>query len=251
MDDRRLTLIIVPHGDLETKTFEVSYRRLRLLAWSALAGLCILVVMVAMWFSLAAQAARVPPLKRELERFESERVKVDSLAHLLAEVEGQYERVRQLLGADGAAAGQQPVLPELPAAGSAGQGGPDGTIIDAWPLGTVRGFITRGLTGDTDHTGLDIAVPQSTYVRAAGPGTVLEVGQDEIYGNFVRIGHGGELETLYGHASQLLVAKGDQVKRSQVIALSGNTGRSTAPHLHFEVREKGKPVDPQRYVKQP
>jgi murein DD-endopeptidase MepM/ murein hydrolase activator NlpD len=250
MDDRRLTLIIVPHGDLETKTFEISYRRLRFLAWGTLAGLCVLVVMVAMWFSLAAQAARVPPLKRELERFESERMKVDSLAHLLAEVEGQYERVRQLLGADAASAGQQPVLPALPVGGG-GQGGPDGTIVDAWPLGTVRGFVTRGLTGEADHTGLDIAVPQSTYIRAAGPGTVMEAGQDEIYGNFVRISHGNEIETLYGHASQLLVSKGDQVKRLQVIALSGNTGRSTAPHLHFEVREKGKPVDPQRYVKQP
>lgn len=248
MDDRRLTLIVVPHGDLETKTFEISYRKLRVLAWTTLGGLCVLVVMVAVWFSLAAQAARVPALKRELEHFEKERAKVDSLAHVLAEVEGQYERVRQLLGADASAAGQPPVLPELDGRGT---GGPDGPVIDAWPLGTVKGFITRGLTGEDNHPGIDIAVQQSTYIRAAGPGTVAEVGQHEIYGNFIRIDHGGAIETLYGHASQLLVAKGDKVKRLQVIALSGNSGRSTAPHLHFEVRERGQPVDPQRYVKQP
>jgi murein DD-endopeptidase MepM/ murein hydrolase activator NlpD len=155
-----------------------------------------------------------------------------------------------LLGADATAAGQQPVLPEL-SDGKSSSAGPDGPIVDAWPLGTVKGFITRGLTGEADHPGLDIAVQQSTYIRAAGPGVVAEAGEHEIYGNFIRIDHGGQIETVYGHASQLLVSKGDRVKRLQVIALSGNTGRSTAPHLHFEVRENGKPVDPQRYVKQP
>jgi murein DD-endopeptidase MepM/ murein hydrolase activator NlpD len=65
------------------------------------------------------------------------------------------------------------------------------------------------------------------------------------------IDHGTGLETLYGHAARLLVSQGTRVKRLQIIALSGSSGQSTAPHLHFEVRRNGKPVDPYEYVKQP
>ena len=248
MDDRRLTLIIVPHGDLETKTFEISYRKLRLVAVLGIAVVCCLVVMVAFWFSMAAQAARVRGLLDEISTFEADRAKVDSLAQLLAEVEGQYARVRQLLGSDGPVDGRQPVLPELPKVPKRDSAGP---AIDAWPLGAVKGYITRELTTEANHPGLDIAVQQATYIRAAGPGKVIEAGNDSIYGNFIRIDHGGGLETLYAHASQLLVASGKQVARLEMIALSGNTGRSTAPHLHFEVRQNGVPVDPRRYVRQP
>jgi murein DD-endopeptidase MepM/ murein hydrolase activator NlpD len=249
MDDRRLTLIIVPHGDLETRTFEIPYRRLRL--WAILAGISIgaLLIMAAFWFSMAAQAARVPGLVGEIEKFEEDRAKVDSLSRLLTDVEGQYARVRQLLGADGPTDGRQPVLPELPK--SAPTDSTATPTVDAWPLGTVKGYITRELTTEANHPGLDIAVQQSTYIRAAGAGTVIEAGSDSVYGNFVRIDHGQGLETLYGHASQLLVAKGKKVARLEMIALSGNSGRSTAPHLHFEVRQKGVPVDPLRYVRQP
>src|SRR5688572_9229174 len=113
MDERRLTFIVVPHGDLETKTFEISYRKLRLFGWLALLVVCALVLMVALWWSVAAQAARVPSLEKQLISFEEDRAKVDSLAHLLNEVEGQYARVRQLLGADAPTDGRPPTLPEL------------------------------------------------------------------------------------------------------------------------------------------
>ena len=249
MDDRQLTLIIVPHGDLETKTYEISYRRLR--RWVLVAGLVLIVfvTMMAFWFSMAAQAARVPALLSEISSFEADRAKVDSLARVLAEVEGQYARVRQLLGSDGPADGRQPVLPDLSGA-ARGVAAAEPPVIDGWPLGSVKGMITRELS-EANHPGLDIAVKHSTYIRAAGAGKVIEAGQDSIYGNFIRIDHGGGLETLYAHASQLLVAKGKQVARQEMIALSGNTGKSTAPHLHFEIRQDGVPVDPLRYVLQP
>jgi murein DD-endopeptidase MepM/ murein hydrolase activator NlpD len=155
-----------------------------------------------------------------------------------------------MLGADAVADASAPQLPALPK-NVKSEGASGGPVVDAWPLGTERGFITRGLTKDANHPGLDIAVPQSSYIRSAGAGTVVAAGSDEIYGQHIRIDHGGGLESLYGHASRLLVKKGDQVKRQAVIALSGNTGRSTAPHLHFEIRQNGAPVDPLRFVRQP
>ncbi|MGQ0814458.1 MAG: peptidoglycan DD-metalloendopeptidase family protein [Gemmatimonadota bacterium] len=253
-DERRLTFIVVPQGDLDTKTIDVSYRRLKVILVVFAIVVLLLALMVGAWWSLAMKATRVNELERELATLEKERAKVDSLAHLLANVETQYERVREMLGADAPAAGKQPLLPELPSAilrDDDGDGVADSGAPDAWPL-TERGYITRGLTKtSTPHPGLDIAVPQNSYIRASGPGTIKVAGDDPVYGQYIVIDHGGGLETVYGHASRLLVRKGTRVKRLQVIALSGSTGQSTAPHLHFEVRKAGKPVDPYQYVRQP
>ena len=68
------------------------------------------------------------------------------------------------------------------------------------------------------------------------------------YGNFVTIKHGDGLETRYAHASKLFVKKGDLVNKNDVIALVGNTGRSTGPHLHYEIRLNGRPLDPRQYI---
>jgi murein DD-endopeptidase MepM/ murein hydrolase activator NlpD len=247
MDERKLTLIVVPHGDLETRTFEISYRKLKVLGWFALGLLIVGVFMVAFWWTIAVQATKVQALEQELKRFERERAKVDSLAKLLADVEGQYARVRQLVGADAPVDGLAPTLPELPKDARAATNPITPPILDGWPLGTVRGEETK-VAG---NTGLDIAVPQATYIRAAGPGTVTVASEDSILGKFIKIDHGAGHESLYAHASRLLVTRGDRVKRQQVIALSGSSGNSSAPHLHFEIRVNGVAVDPKRFVRQP
>lgn len=254
MDERRLTFIVVPHGDLDTRTVEIPYRRLKVFLVLAAAVVLALAIMVGMWWSIAMKAARVNELERELASLEKERAKVDSLAHLLADVETQYQRVREMLGADAPAAGKKPLLPDLPTTvirDDDGDGVADSAAPDAWPL-TERGYVTRGLTRiPTSHPGIDIAVPQNSYIRASGPGTVKVAGEDPVYGKYIVVDHGGGLETVYGHASRLLVSTGTKVKRLQVIALSGSTGQSTAPHLHFEVRKGGSAIDPYQYVRQP
>lgn len=122
-----------------------------------------------------------------------------------------------------------------------------------WPL-TERGFVTQGLHnagGAEDHPGLDVAVATGSYIRAAGGGSVVDVGDDAVYGRFVVIDHGQGYATLYGHASETFVTLGQHVRERQVIALSGSTGRSTGPHLHFEILVEGAPVDPLDLVEQP
>lgn len=96
------------------------------------------------------------------------------------------------------------------------------------------------------HDGLDIAAPTGTPIQAAQGGTVRHAGWIKGYGNTVIVDHGGGRSTLYAHASELLVESGAQVVRGQEIARIGSTGHSTGPHLHFEVREDGKTVDPRR-----
>ena len=98
------------------------------------------------------------------------------------------------------------------------------------------------------HQGIDIGVPSGTPIHAAAAGTVIYCGWEEGYGNFVVIDHGGNLATAYGHQSSIAVACGQQVAQGQVIGYAGCTGHCTGPHVHFEVRINGNPVDPMGYL---
>lgn len=103
--------------------------------------------------------------------------------------------------------------------------------------------------GNTEfHPGIDIAVDVGTPVEAAAPGRVIIAGWVSGYGNYVAIDHGDGISTGYGHLSQIYVSVGQDVTRGQAIGASGNTGRSTGPHLIFEVRRNGTPVDPNPYL---
>jgi murein DD-endopeptidase MepM/ murein hydrolase activator NlpD len=116
-----------------------------------------------------------------------------------------------------------------------------------WP---VSGPITSpfGWRWGRMHTGIDIGVPYGTPIHAAASGTVIYCGWEEGYGNFVVIDHGGNLATAYAHQSQIAVACGQQVQQGDVIGYVGCTGHCFGPHLHFEVRIDGNPVDPLGYL---
>ncbi|MDQ8747955.1 M23 family metallopeptidase [Elizabethkingia miricola] len=98
------------------------------------------------------------------------------------------------------------------------------------------------------HKGLDIAVPFGSDVRSAAQGTVIFAGQKGGYGNCIIVSHGNGLATLYGHLSSVLVSPNQQIKVGEVIAKSGNSGRSTGPHLHYEVHKNNTPVNPRLFL---
>ncbi len=116
-----------------------------------------------------------------------------------------------------------------------------------WPL---NGSITKHYGGrhDAFHHGLDIAAPTGTPIAAVDGGRVTWAGWKSIYGLCVTIDHGQGRKTLYGHASELLVQKGNIVTAGQIIAKIGSTGRSTGPHLHLEIYDNGKTVDPLAFL---
>lgn len=99
------------------------------------------------------------------------------------------------------------------------------------------------------HKGIDFKVPLGTPVYATADGVISKVQQKETgYGNLIVIKHDDEYESYFGHLSELQVAEGQRVRKGDVIALSGNSGASTLPHLHYEVRKKGVPQDPEGYL---
>jgi murein DD-endopeptidase MepM/ murein hydrolase activator NlpD len=116
-----------------------------------------------------------------------------------------------------------------------------------WP---VSGPVTSGFgwRWGRMHEGIDIAVGSGTPVHAAQSGRVIVAGWMGGYGNLVVIDHGGGLSTAYGHNSSFAVSSGQSVSQGQVVAYSGSTGNSTGPHVHFEVRVNGSPVDPLGYL---
>jgi murein DD-endopeptidase MepM/ murein hydrolase activator NlpD len=111
------------------------------------------------------------------------------------------------------------------------------------------GFRTDPFTNkQTFHRGLDFSLPSGTPVRVTGDGVVLEVQTQRGFGRVVKIDHGNDVVTVYAHLSEALVKKGQQVSRGDIIAKSGNSGRSSAPHLHYEIRIKDRPVNPLSYI---
>lgn len=130
-------------------------------------------------------------------------------------------------------------------------------LLASTPLGTpVEGSYSDGygwrkdpFTGEPEfHTGLDIVAPSGTVVRATADGVVTRVGRESGYGRMVQLSHGYGLGTLYGHLSVTLVKPGQRVHRGDEIGQVGSTGRSTGPHVHYEVVKGGHRVDPRKYA---
>jgi murein DD-endopeptidase MepM/ murein hydrolase activator NlpD len=126
-------------------------------------------------------------------------------------------------------------------------------VPSRWPLrGHVNSEFGRRRSpwsGDAEfHDGLDIGADSGSPVKAPAPGTVIFAGVRGNYGRTVILDHGGEVRTLFGHLEQIEVAPGQRVERGQRIAQSGNTGRSTGPHLHYEILVQGRPMNPRTFL---
>lgn len=252
---RFLTVMLLPDDGQEGRTFRISYRLLRTLVVLGAVVALGLTLVAGSWWYLAARASRVTELQRQVDTLRTEQARIQALGHQLAGIEKDYGKIRVLFG-DAPSARSDVWLPPATGTPRLRVGGTrdvaKASLPTSWPL-TERGFVTQGLLrGDKgEHPGLDIAVPTGSYIRAAGAGKVVDVGTDPVYGRFVVIDHGHGYTSLYGHASLTLVTAGEHVRQDEVIALSGSTGHSTAPHLHFEILKNGRAVDPLTMVHQP
>ncbi len=268
MRDDGYTIIVHRNGALASRQLRIPGWLARTVLITAIVLVVVVAAIVAAYGPILTAAAKEPFLQRRVAQLTQENQRVDELAAALAEAEARYAHLRGMLGvripaasrdSSQYAAGEErlyiapPILARAPTrtADSAEEQGP--SVPHRWPL-SVPSYRTRGMVSGSPneelHPGIDLAVPEGSDVRASGGGTVEAAGNDSSYGLFVLLRHPAGYETMYGHLSRVLVSRGDGVKAGQVIALSGNTGRSTAPHLHFEIRHNGRSIDPSTMVRE-
>lgn len=255
---RFVTVMVHRDGALESHTLRLPLWVVRGLLGTAAVVTVLWLLGVVLYGPIVRTAARVPGMEREIARLTAENRQVTQLATQLARMEQRYEQVRTMLGGNivpprpvstGPLIVTFPLTAREPGRPSRYERGP--SIPTHWPL-EEAGVVTRGQVGggDDTHPGLDVAVPMGTAIRAAGGGTVAQAGDDTEYGRYVLITHPDGYQSMYGHASRVLVVPGQFVPAGEVIGLSGSTGRSTAPHLHFEIRRNGRAIDPRSIVRQ-
>lgn len=257
MEKETFSVIIVPHDIKKTRTYKIPYRLFYIVSGFAAVGLVAMLIFVATYGRLLVKTRETLMLQRQVEELSRRNEQIGELVRNLSELHAMDMKVRRMLGLQ-ISTEDSLALAEY---------NPDEEVVDAdeeneraqmlmaipsfWP---VRGFITKGFNiagGESEpsyHPGIDIGVERGIPVRAAAAGTVVDAGWDDIYGYFLRIDHGYGIKTLYGHNDRLVVISGEKVGRGQTIAYSGSTGRSSAPHLHFEVTRNNIHVDPLKYL---
>jgi len=259
---RGFSCIIAPTGTGTTVTFNLP-GRVAVLLVVLLVVLVVGLVFVGMTYSrLAVLSVETSRLSSENETLRIENQKINEIEAELARLDGVRREIEAWAGImteQAQAADPEvftPVIASLwPRRYTYAIMKPFYVEKPVYPGGMLRpasGWISRGYNleeghGDSHH-GIDIAAATGTPVRSALEGRVMAAGWDDIYGNLIVIEHSDSLTTIYGHNEKIWVKEGEHVTKGQVIASVGNTGRSTAPHLHFEILIDDKPVDPQLYV---
>lgn len=260
-----LSLILVPHDNATPRNFRISY--VMIYAFGVILALAVLtvVMLVASYGKLLLKAHQADILAMENQRIRDQNTEIDSLRMELVRLQALGIQIKNMLGVDLSTEDSLLVANLSPNASSPSIAGViDGDDVELeeqkmllkaipslWP---IKGYVTRefhttgGDKSEAYHPGIDIAAKRDTPVQASAEGVVIKSEWDEIYGFVVVLDHGFGLTTLYGHNTRNLVNVGDRVARGQTIAFLGSTGRSTAPHLHFEVRKNGVSVDPREYL---
>ena len=217
---------------LANRTIVLSARKFRLLRRGAWIAGSILVVMALTWVFLATQAIRVPRLTQRIASLQHDVQRLDTLQLALNQLEGRFQQVQKML------VSAPPPAPPPAKPDTSGL-----TLPNQWPL-AARWSTLAGHDGGPNHQGIDLAVAPGTPVRAVGGGIVVEVANDPLLGDMIRLRHADGYESVYANVSGLRVAKGDHVAPGAIIALSGGPTDSLPPHLHFELRLNGESIDP-------
>jgi len=286
MAKRRWTLVLVPHGAEPSRIVEVSYGVLRVAA-SAAAGFLVLVLLAGYaTVSHTTDLSRTARLQQENETLAREigelNGRLSTLADTLTRISQRDAHIRVLANLEpidpqvqAAGIGGPAGVSSLGLAGMTGIARRSAEVrIDlsalirranllassfkeAADIMPTQGWLSSAFSSmrahpilhiARPHEGIDVSAPMGSPIEAPAAGVVSEAHWEAGYGNTITIEHGFGIETKFAHASKILVRVGQRVARGERIALVGNSGLSTGPHLHYEVHVKGRPVDPLKYV---
>ena len=288
MPRREHTIIFLPHARARFRQFRISSRLLWGLGVSFGLAVVLGVTFSVLWIRSIRRNREVTALLAENSDLRSRaaltNTRLESIEKMLADFEDRTRRLSIVAGLSavrdpgmGGVGGLTavPVNPADSADSGLSEAGRRGALLSSRlklvekklfleadqlaltpSIAPAAGVLTAGFgarpdpfTGRSEfHTGIDISTPAGNRVVAPASGTVVRVGWDQGYGRFVEIAHGYGITTLFGHLQAARVAEGERVKRGDLVALVGSTGRSTGPHLHYEVHRDGKPVNPLDYV---
>lgn len=250
----KLSIIIVPHDVKKTRTYRIPYRVLYVVLFLVCAGFVAIAVFTVTYGNLILKTNEMVSMQRELEELRERNSKMRKVVINMGRLESMNDQIYEMLGiADTLVTGA--VHRKLDNDGAQRNSRVASSLLQTTPsFWPVRGFITRKFnlsvseSSDEYHNGIDIAVEKGEPVRAAASGYVVESGWDEVLGFMVEVEHGNGLSTVYGHNERIVVREGERIARGQTIAYSGNSGMSTAPHLHFAVKKNNIYVDPLNYL---
>lgn len=246
--NRYLTVIVVPHHKGRQRSYHLSSS---LIKWLAVAGCLLALAVLALVVSYGKiywRAGQYELMRKQHALMEDEFAKLQQIKEELSRLRSEEAKVRQMLGV--------PRQPDTLAVAEIARSAPNREPPPSPPerdghggqmpvMMPTRGWISSGFSAQ--HQGVDIAARQGQPVLATADGMVEFAGWDYYFGRKVVLRHGERHATVYGHCEKLLVLQGQPVRRGQVIALVGSSGKSTGPHLHYEIHLDGKIVDPVNY----
>jgi len=249
-EPKYVTVMLVPDGADARYGFRIRQWLLKLIVGLVLLLLVGIVLFFTFYGQVVTRAAMANRLMAENERLMRYQYKVKMLEDNLHQTREIVTKLVNLAGIDYE-------FPDMPDDSTlfASFDKKKATEIETGPMGAmefphglpIQGYMSQGFNINEDehyHPGIDIACAVGTPVLATANGTVEFVGVDSVYGNVVVIRNNDSITTLYGHNEEILVKPNQLVLAGHRVALSGNTGISTAPHLHYEVRINDKPVNP-------
>ena len=268
---RQLSVLVIPDDGTQTREFKMEY-------WFVHAFVVIQLVLIGLvcvggvfyWRSLQWEGEALR-LRHDNQRARAELERVDDLASAVTRMKLVDQQLRTMLSHSARIDPAAYSLPAVsrPATDTEESGSHRVTVRQValhhdtpldqravpslWPVARSAGWVTRRFQPDqgvllNSHSGLDIAAAEGTVVVASADGRVTFSGEDEELGLMVAVDHVGVYLTRYAHNAVLIVEAGERVRKGQPIALVGNTGQSSGPHLHFEILERGSPRDPLAYL---
>ncbi|MCP4726954.1 MAG: M23 family metallopeptidase [bacterium] len=244
-----ISFLIVPEEGGKTVNFRIHRFTLRI--GLVVVGLLFIALIVAAIFygRLVKQASDVVRLRSENAMLLEQNAEVIKFKKELQKNRKFVNRIAELAGLEGITE-EDSLYSEMSAESESISEQTDGVSV---PSGyPIRGFISKrfsesGLFGEK-HLGLDFSCPEGSMIRSTADGIVKSANWDDYFGYTLVIEHPGGYSTTYAHNKELRVSEGDKVKRGDVIALSGNSGKSSGPHLHYEIRKDGKQLDPEDFL---
>lgn len=241
-----ISIVIAQTNSLNSWHVFISSLGLKIIAAGAALLLLGFVIAIVNYGRISYRAIEAEVLRQRNADIEREFGKLTEIKRHLEVVEHHNRQLRVMLGID------KTPPPVEPITGDAASGYRPDTDTAAPEPGTIPSLMpTIGKISkyySVVHQGLDFAAPLLTPVSAAAPGRVQAAGWDSLYGNYVIIEHTRAYTTFYGHLHTLSCKTDDPVAGGQIIGTVGSSGRSSSPHLHYEVRLEGKPVDPMAYL---